>query len=403
MPESSTAPRSREITPEGSPAAPTSSRLPTWKPGNLLHNALLALDLPRRLPLPALGLLVVALFAPVTFLYVHRGPAALVLALASGLDLALLVALPRLRVSFGPVGAPWLIFAAGRAAAGALLGLLPLSSALQVGLLALGQLALSAAAAWGSLVEPFRLEQARLTLPIRGLAGQLRVLLLSDLHLERLTRREAMVLEATRKGKPDLILIAGDLLNLSYLDDQRALEELRGWLGQLSAPAGVLLVRGTAEVDPPDIVQRALRGLDVQWLEGGCQEVKHGSAKLQVIGLPADRPPGELAELLGELHARCRPGPRLCLHHTPDLIPQAARLGFDLYLAGHTHGGQICLPVLGPLATASRLGRRYFRGYHCVGTMHAYVSRGIGLEGLGAPRMRFLARPELVWLTLVPG
>jgi hypothetical protein len=84
------------------------------------------------------------------------------------------------------------------------------------------------------------------------------------------------------------------------------------------------------------------------------------------------------------------------LYHTPDLMPHAARLGVTLYLAGHTHGGQLRLPIYGAMATSSRWGKRYEMGRYQEHKTILYVNRGIGMEGLGAPRARFLAPPEVV-------
>ena len=74
----------------------------------------------------------------------------------------------------------------------------------------------------------------------------------------------------------------------------------------------------------------------------------------------------------------------------------AASLGVDLYLCGHTHGGQIRAPLYGALATSSRWGKRYEMGLYRERGTTLYVSRGLGVEGLGAPRARFLAPPEIV-------
>ena len=90
----------------------------------------------------------------------------------------------------------------------------------------------------------------------------------------------------------------------------------------------------------------------------------------------------------------------LLLYHTPDLMPQAAAAGVDLYLAGHTHGGQIRLPVIGALFTNIRSWKKYERGLYHVGGTSMYVSSGIGLEGRGGPRARFLCPPEIVAIDL---
>ena len=92
---------------------------------------------------------------------------------------------------------------------------------------------------------------------------------------------------------------------------------------------------------------------------------------------------------------------RIFLHHYPDAIEAAAQAGADLYLAGHTHGGQIALPFYGALVTFSRYGKRFEAGRYRVGATDMYVSRGIGMEGGSMPRVRFGARPELAIIDVI--
>jgi predicted MPP superfamily phosphohydrolase len=79
-----------------------------------------------------------------------------------------------------------------------------------------------------------------------------------------------------------------------------------------------------------------------------------------------------------------------------------ARSRIDLFCAGHVHGGQVALPFYGALVTLSRFGKQYERGLYHVGSMFMYVSRGIGMEGGVAPRVRFCSRPEITVIDLVP-
>ncbi|HRE25551.1 MAG TPA: hypothetical protein PK954_02860, partial [Anaerolineales bacterium] len=86
----------------------------------------------------------------------------------------------------------------------------------------------------------------------------------------------------------------------------------------------------------------------------------------------------------------------ILLYHSPDLAPDAAELGIDLQLSGHTHAGQIRLPGFGPLMTGSLYGRALESGRKQLDGLTLYVTRGIGLEGKGAPRMRLLCPPEII-------
>jgi predicted MPP superfamily phosphohydrolase len=92
--------------------------------------------------------------------------------------------------------------------------------------------------------------------------------------------------------------------------------------------------------------------------------------------------------------------PQILLYHAPDLMPEATEKGIDLYLCGHTHGGQVRLPWIGAIWTSSQYGKQYEMGHYHQSRTNLYVSRGIGLEGLSAPRIRFLAPPEITLITL---
>ncbi|MBE0695403.1 MAG: phosphohydrolase, partial [Anaerolineaceae bacterium] len=81
----------------------------------------------------------------------------------------------------------------------------------------------------------------------------------------------------------------------------------------------------------------------------------------------------------------------------PDLAPNAANTGaIDLQVSGHTHGGQIRVPGFGAFFAASLYGKRFESGRSQVGNMTLYVTRGIGLEGKAAPRVRFFCPPEII-------
>ena len=122
---------------------------------------------------------------------------------------------------------------------------------------------------------------------------------------------------------------------------------------------------------------------------------------LTIIGLdcthdlPLDRE--RLAKLV---QTAPKDSPQLLLFHSPEIMLEAAEHGIDLYLCGHTHGGQVRLPLIGPLLTSSQLGRRFVMGLYKMGRTHLYISRGIGLEGLSAPRVRFLSPPEMTLVTI---
>jgi predicted MPP superfamily phosphohydrolase len=195
-----------------------------------------------------------------------------------------------------------------------------------------------------------------------------------------------------------VILFSGDFINLSYLQDPRAWEVARGVLRQLEAPLGVFAVSGSPAVDLPDVVAQVLVGLPhVRWLRDEMVTLEHQGQSFDLVGLHCTHQPfvdgPRLLTLLGE---DARKNFTILLYHTPDLAPEAADAGIDLQLSGHTHGGQVRLPFYGALYTASLYGKQYEMGRRTEGGLTLYVTRGVGLEGKGAPRVRVLCPPEIV-------
>jgi len=86
------------------------------------------------------------------------------------------------------------------------------------------------------------------------------------------------------------------------------------------------------------------------------------------------------------------------------MVPQAAAAGVDLYLCGHTHGGQVRLPLIGALRTAPRFGRQFVMGLNRLPSGgYIYTNRGAGFEGMYLPRLRVLCPPEVAVFDLTVG
>lgn len=333
--------------------------------------------------------------------------AGLILAFFLFTDALLLFSLPLKQISFGPWKSLLIVLAVPRTAAAVMSSLIAIFAGPELGLaiLLLVQLLASAALVWGAMLEPFRLRLTRLAIETEKWpagAPPLRLLHISDLHVERLTRREETLLELVDEARADIILITGDYLNLSYVQDRRAQDDVTWLLKRLAAPLGVYAVLGSPPVDERDVVRPLLEQTPLRLLSDEWEEVVLGDGRsLALIGLdcthhlPAD---GErLAHLVAESPVA---SPRVLLYHAPELMPQAAELGIDLYLCGHTHGGQVRLPLIGALVTSSQLGKEYEMGHYLRGATHLYVSRGVGMEGLSAPRVRFLAPPEITLVSI---
>jgi predicted MPP superfamily phosphohydrolase len=144
-------------------------------------------------------------------------------------------------------------------------------------------------------------------------------------------------------------------------------------------------------------------GLSVPLMRAAWKVVDLGRERqLVLLGLDCSHHiPTDEARLDLLMAAAPNGAPQILLYHSPELMPQAAEHGIDLYLCGHTHGGQVRLPLIGPIFTSSQLGRRYVMGLYRHGQTHLYVSRGVGLEGMSAPRVRFMAPPEVTLINVV--
>ena len=393
---------------EAEPAA-THNPIPGVASANL-HRFLLFTDRLGRLPtialvvyLLALTVLVALVWSAVTESPGVGIPVSLSFLSFAAFDWVFLALLPRRHRSYGPVAPMLLGFGGLRAAFNIVPVFLPLDPLWIGTLVSFINFTLTAFLSdvlWG---EPFRLTLTKLTIRSARLRGAppLRVLHLSDLHMERSSKREAELLKWLSELRPDVILYTGDLLNFSYLDDELARTECVSFLRQLSAPLGVYAVPGTPLVDRPDILAAIRpRVPHIRWLHNETIELE-GYPQVQIIGLTCTHDPALDRPHLDRLCAALpRDKFRLLLYHSPDLMPEAVQAQIDLYLCGHTHGGQVRLPLYGALVTSSMYGKRYDMGRYLEGHTTLYVSRGLGMEGKGAPRMRFLCPPEVTLFEL---
>ena len=325
-------------------------------------------------------------------------------------DALLLQELPRRRLSFGPWQGQIAALALPRAAVALSLGLagLWLGWAAALLLLIAAQGVGSLALYRGALVEPGQLGLSRLAIRSDRLppsAPPIRILHAGDIHLERLSVREAQLLELAETTQPDLILLTGDYVNLSNNVDPETHAQVRRLLGQLHARYGVFAVLGTPPVDLHVAIPPLFDGLPARLLRDEAVAVTLSRGRcLTLLGLDCHHDiTRDTATLDRVLAGAPDAGPRVLLYHSPELMLAAAERGIDLYLCGHTHGGQVRLPLIGPLLTASQLGRRFVMGHYTRGRTHLYVTRGIGFEGLAAPRVRLFCPPEVTLVTLSSG
>jgi predicted MPP superfamily phosphohydrolase len=255
--------------------------------------------------------------------------------------------------------------------------------------------ALGAGVACGTLVHGYAwarhaLQLTQTELPLRGLPAALdglRIGFLTDLHLSELVPAEdvAHAVAAINAARPDLIVLGGDYVSFA---DRGYMDPVAELLSPLRAPHGVFGIVGNH--DDESAMPSALRRRGIEMLLDDRTALEIRGERLELAGAKfwtrALRP---LAAIVQGAKA-----PVLLLAHDPRRIVEAAELGVGAVLAGHTHGGQVVLPLAGAIAArkfpiaAGRLTRK---------RTELFVSRGVGTVYIP---VRINCPPEVAVVTL---
>jgi uncharacterized protein len=243
------------------------------------------------------------------------------------------------------------------------------------------------------LIEPFWLETSYRQIASPKIHRAFRIVVLADLQTDAFGDYERGVLRRIMEEKPDLILLAGDYIQTSDKRYGTISREINAFLREIrfGAPYGVFAVRGN--VDPPGW-QEIFADLGVT-----CVDIRKsfdlGPLSLTCLGL---------FDSFNTSAVAGNPDPgrfHLVLGHVPNFA--LGGIEADLLVAGHTHGGQVRFPLIGPIVTNCRISHSWAAGLtNLPDGGKLLVSRGIGMERDYAPRLRFLCRPELMVIDLAP-
>jgi predicted MPP superfamily phosphohydrolase len=263
-------------------------------------------------------------------------------------------------------------------------------------------------------IEPYAIDVVHLELCVPRLPPAFdgyTVYQISDLHMHQIGRRERIVRRLLERLPPaDLIAVTGDMIHTAagaapFLELAQSFQSRDGTYAVFGNSEHKNGVR-------PHAFARTLAEHGVIPLLNAHILIHRGESALALAGV--DDPVNDLDRMAQALHGIPESFCTLLLMHSPDGIAEAVVRGVDVVLSGHTHGGQVALPLVGAPYTHSFLGRRMSHGYfagrklrHIIGIRpgrtQLYVTRGLGLSGLA---LRFLMRPELTLFTLrrgVPG
>jgi predicted MPP superfamily phosphohydrolase len=244
------------------------------------------------------------------------------------------------------------------------------------------------------LIEPEHLEVTHLEIRSPKLDRPIRLVVVADIQTDHIGDYERRVLERLRAEKPDVVLFAGDYIHAApdkYTEKSKSLNALIKEIG-VEPAKGAYAVEGNVDYGKPWPI--VFQNLPVTPLRA-TSTFPVGPIDLTCLSMRDSFTPD--LELPGRNPDRYH----VVLGHGPDYA--LGQIDADLLLSGHTHGGQVQLPILGPITTGCRVPRDWASGLtELASGAKLYVSRGVGMERGSAPRIRFLCRPELVVIDLVP-
>ena len=249
--------------------------------------------------------------------------------------------------------------------------------------------------AWYPLFDifpPHHIEWNRVGLPLRRLDPRLnglRILHVSDLHLRREWPAALdPLLDRIEANPPDILFFTGDFVD-NKLNHRPSLPVLRRLVDRFLTRFGSFAIHGNHDNYG---IGKDLAGPNLTFVDGRQHLINMSGGRIEVIGLPGKHRK-DLHQSFVDSVPPPMPGvPRIVLSHFPDHLKRTTALDADLFLAGHTHGGQICLPGSRALLSHDSLSRRLASGAHRIGKTWLIVSRGIGYTGIP---LRLFCPPEV--------
>lgn len=266
---------------------------------------------------------------------------------------------------------------------------------------------------WGFLIEPNWYRLRRISVPSSGkIQAPITILHLSDLHLHgKPNFFTKMFLQQISVLNPDLIVFTGDII-----DNDGGIEPALKFVSGLRARYGIFMVPGNHEYYDyrfSDHIEYHLgkshtskhKNDTTRFLDGlrslGVHILINQNIKVNVRGsdiliMGVNDPLTQEVDLKSTLNGISGKTFNLFLTHHLDILPELEGKGINLALAGHTHGGQIRLPVVGPILTGTKLPRHFAAGLNQYADFKLFVTHGLGAGRLSFPRMN--CRPEAVWV-----
>ena len=257
-----------------------------------------------------------------------------------------------------------------------------------------------AALGYGALIERVDFHVREVDVPIAGLPDDLdglRLLHLSDIHLSPFLSEKqlARVIDASNGFHPHLAAVTGDLISSRGDPIDACIRQL----ARLKSDAGLVACMGNHEhfAQVEDYTAAAAARVGIPFLRSQARQLRFGNATLNVAGVDYQPLYQKSTNLRGAERLMVPGATNLLLSHNPDVFPVAVRQGYNLMLAGHTHGGQVSVEILNEAINPARFFTHYVYGLYRLGSTAGYVTRGIGTIGIP---VRIGAPPEISLLRL---
>lgn len=273
-----------------------------------------------------------------------------------------------------------------------------------------------ASAAWlvifyGSFIEPQLIITTNQAIKLGAsvsATSTLRAAVLSDFHVGPYKKEPYLrrVVATTMAQHPDIVFILGDNIfdDISYIKYLSPLKDLKAPLGVFAVLGNhdygeIGYLRGETMETRARAVRETLENFDIKVLINQGTKVQAGGKDFYLLGLDeiwTGR--ASLPKALKNLETIEAPHPSILLAHNADIVREAEKYGIDLVVAGHTHGGQIRLPLIGSVPKIPhRLGNKYDRGLFSFGKTRLFITSGVGESG---PRARLFVPPEVAMLEI---
>ena len=205
-----------------------------------------------------------------------------------------------------------------------------------------------------------------------------RILQLSDLHIDEILDGGERLCQTVAGLEYDLCVLTGDFRFETYGSSEKMMSRMSSLMDVLDCPDGVVGILGNHDFIEmvPDF-----EAMGITMLLNESLAIERGEHRVWLVGLD-DAHYYEVDDIALAMEDVDSSQPVVLLVHSPEVIEEAAAFGVDLYLCGHTHGGQVCLPGGTPIIGNARCARNKLSGPWCHGRMQGYTHRGTGTSGL---------------------